>query len=317
SVDAGFIGVDEEYVELIDKELLIWKSAGSNTEYSFSELFSHNNTCIIAKSIASMLSISDVGEYVRITFYDPKVENDPGNITLFRVVGISGGIPGYFNFRSNEQSAYGGGILVSLDNYVRLMRVDNPGEPNMIIDKVFLNLEDKTVENIEETKEDIRLMYQDKNIIIDDAVSKIQFMEDMTERQSFLMEIILSFTIMISIFGLISSMYAIMLERKFEIGILRSMGMKIRNVRNMFLIESMILLLGSGIMGVIIGTYTAFLLETNMSIMTEMPAIFTLPYDTLFRVFLLSISIAFLGTYIILTRYLYKKTIMDIFRQTF
>ncbi|MFW9824804.1 MAG: ABC transporter permease, partial [Candidatus Thorarchaeota archaeon] len=317
SVDAGFIGVDEEYVELIDKELLIWKSERSNTDYSFNELFSHNNTCIIAKSIASMLSISDIGEYVRITFYDPKVENDPGNITLFRVVGISGGIPGYFNFRSNEQSAYGGGILVSLDNYMRLMRVDNPGDPNMIIDKVFLNLIDKTVENIEETKEDIRLMYQDKNIIIDDAVSKIKFMEDMTERQSFLMEIILSFTIMISIFGLISSMYAIMLERKFEIGILRSMGMKVRNVRNMFLIESMILLLGSGIMGVIIGTYTAFLLETNMSIMTEMPAIFTLPYDTLFRVFLLSISIAFIGTYIILTRYLYKKTIMDIFRQTF
>jgi ABC-type antimicrobial peptide transport system permease subunit len=95
------------------------------------------------------------------------------------------------------------------------------------------------------------------------------------------------------------------------------MGMKVRNVRNMFLIESMILLLGSGIMGVIIGTYTAFFLETNMSVMTEMPVIFTLPYDTLFRVFILSISFAFLGTYIILTRYLYKKTIMDIFRQTF
>ena len=157
-------------------------------------------------------------------------------------------------------SAYGGGVMVSLDNYVRLMKVDNPGESNMIVDKVFLNLIENTEENIKETKDDIRLMYQEKDIIIDDAISKINFMDEMTNRQAFLMEVILSFTIMISIFGLVSNMYAIMLERKFEVGILRSMGMKTRNVRNMFLIESMILLLSSGILGVIIGTFTGYLL---------------------------------------------------------
>ncbi|MFW9900151.1 MAG: ABC transporter permease, partial [Candidatus Thorarchaeota archaeon] len=121
----------------------------------------------------------------------------------------------------------------------------------------------------------------------------------------------------ISIFGLVSSMYAIMLERKFEIGILRSMGMKARNVRNMFSIESLTILLAAGIMGTIIGTFTAYLLESTMSLMTEMPVIFTLPWDTLLRVFILSISISALGTYIILIKYFYKKSIMDIFRQTF
>ncbi|MHA2277511.1 MAG: FtsX-like permease family protein, partial [Candidatus Kariarchaeaceae archaeon] len=208
-VDAGFIGVNEDFVNIIDKNLLIWKSAGSNTQYSFSQLFSHNNTCIIAASIASYLGISEVGQFIRMTFYDPKFENDPGNVTMFRVVGISGGIPGFFNFRTNEQSAYGGGIMVSTENYMRLMQVANPGELNMIVDKVFVNLIEKTEANIEETKEEISLMYQDKDIVIDDAVSKINFMEEMTQRQSFLMELILSFTIMISIFGLVSSMYSI------------------------------------------------------------------------------------------------------------
>ena len=317
AVDAGFIGINEEFVDLIDKNLLIWKSDGSNTEYSFNELFTHNDTCIIAKSIASLIGIRDVGEHVRITFFDPQIENDPGNVTLFRVVGISGGIPGFFNFRTNEMSAYGGGVMVSLENYMHLMKIDNPGESNMIVDKVFINLIEKSEENIKETKDDIRNMYQEKDIIIDDAISKINFMEAMTERQSFLMELILMFTIMISIFGLVSSMYAVILERKFEIGILRSMGMKTRNVRNMFLIESMIILLASGIMGTIIGTYTGYLLQTTMGLMTEMPTIFTLPIDTLLRVFILSISFAFLGTYVILVKFFYKKSIMDIFRQTF
>ncbi len=316
-VNAGFIGINEDFVDLIDRNLLIWKSDGSSTDYSFNELFTHNNTCIIAKSIASLIGISEVGKYVRITFYDPKVENDPGNVTLFRVVGISGGIPGFYNFRTNEMSAVGGGVMVSLENYMRLMKIDNPGESNMIVDKVFLNLIEKSEENIKETKDDIRAMYQEKDIIIDDAISKINFMEAMTERQAFLMELILMFTIIISIFGLVSSMYAIILERKFEIGILRSMGMKARNVRNMFLVESMIVLLSAGIMGTIIGTYTAYLMETNMSLMTEMPVVFTIPIDTLLRVFILSIAFAFLGTYVILVKFFYKKTIMDIFRQTF
>ncbi|MHA2007295.1 MAG: ABC transporter permease [Promethearchaeota archaeon] len=315
-VNSGFIGIEENFVDMIDKDLLIWKSEGSSTGYSFSELFTHNNTCIIAKSIANVLGINDVGQLIRLTFYDPLIEEDPGNSTIFRVVGISGGIPGFFNFRSNEMSAYGGGVMVSLDNYMRLMKVDNPGESEMIVDKLFLNLIENTEENIRETKEDIKLMYQEKDILIDDAVSKINFMEQMTNRQAFLMEVILSFTIMISIFGLVSNMYAIMLERKFEVGILRSMGMKSRNVQNMFLVESMILLLSSGILGVIIGTFTGYLLETNMGLMTELPIIFKIPYDTLFRVFAISISVGFLGTYIILIK-LSRQKIMDIFRETF
>ncbi|MFX0001076.1 MAG: ABC transporter permease [Candidatus Hodarchaeota archaeon] len=316
-VDAGFIGINEDFVDLINEDLLIWKSDGSSTSYSFNELFNHNNTCIIAKSIASRLGILDVGEHIRITFYDPKIEDDPGNVTIFRVVGISGGIPGFYNFRTNEMSARGGGVMVSLDNYMRLMKIENSGEKNMIVDKFFINLIDKAEENIKETKDDIRLMYQEKDILIDDAISKINFLNAMSERQSFLLELILTFTIMISIFGLVSSMYAIVIERKFEIGILRSMGMKVRNVRNMFLIESMTILLASGIMGTIIGTYTSYLLESTISLMTEMPVVFTIPWDTLLRVFILSISIAVLGTYIILIKYFYKKSIMDIFRQTF
>jgi len=320
-VKAGFIGINEDFVDLIDKALLIWKSDGSNTDYSFNELFTHNNTCIIAKSIADYIGVKEVGEYVRITFYRPEDYDNgplaPGNVTLFRVVGISGGIPGFYNFRSNEMSANGGGVMVSLENYMRLMKVENSGEPNMIVDKIFLNLVDKTEENIKETKDDINNMYQEKDIIIDDAISKINFFEAMTERQSFLMELILTFTVIISIFGLVSSMYAVILERKFEIGILRSMGMKKRNVRNMFLIESMITLLSAGVMGTIIGTFTAFILESTMALMSEMPIIFTIPMETLSRVFILSISFAFLGTYVILIKYFYKKSIMDIFRQTF
>ena len=315
-IEAGFIGVDEEFVKLIDQDLIIWSSPKSEYDYSFDKMFEENDTCILAKSIANILGVDEVGEKIRLTFYDPNIENDPGIVLQFIVAGISGGIPGFWNFRSSEGSAYGGGVMVSLDNYINLMNVKNAKEPDMIIDKIFINLRDKSEENIEETKDDISNLFRDRNFIVDDVITKVKFIEEMNDRQNALMEIILMFTIMISIFGLISSMYAIMLERKFEIGILRSMGMKSRNVRNMFLIESMILLFSAGIMGTLIGSYSAYLLETNIGLFTEMPVNYIIPVDTLLRVFISSVSIGIIGMYLILWK-MSKQNIMEIFRQTF
>jgi ABC-type antimicrobial peptide transport system permease subunit len=315
-IEAGFIGVNDDFTEMIDEDLLIWSSPDSDYDDSFDKMFENNDTCILAKSIASIIGVEEVGEKVRLTFYDPEIEDDPGNVMLFTVAGISGGIPGFWNFRSNERSAYGGGLMVSLDNYIRLMEVKDAHEPDMIVDKVFINLRDNSEDNIEETKDDIMNLFRDRNFIIDDVITKVNFIEEMNNRQNTLMEIILMFTIMISIFGLISSMYAIMLERKFEIGVLRSMGMKARNVRNMFLIESLVLLLSAGIMGTLIGSFSAYLLETNIGLFTETPVNYVIPIATLLRVFISSVVIGVIGMYIILWK-MSRQNIMEIFRQTF
>jgi len=186
----------------------------------------------------------------------------------------------------------------------------------MIIDKVFIKLVDTSVDSIEETKEEIEKLVMDTEYVLDDAISKVNFMQDMLESQNVLMEVILWFAIVIAIFGLVSTMYAIMLERKFEIGILRSMGMKAKDVRNLFLVESVIILLSSGTMGTIIGTYCAYLMETNLGLITEMPIVFSIPVDVLFRVFSISIIVGMLGIYLILIK-LSRQSVMDIFRQTF
>ncbi len=315
-IEIGFIGVEKDYYKLMDENLMIWSSPQSGFNYSFSQLYDYNNTCIIANSLASVLGINDVGEYIRLTFYNPKVDNDPGNVTLLRVVGISGGMPGFTNFKSSEATAEGGGIMVSTENYIHLMDVKNSGDSNMIIDKVFINLLDDSEETIEETKDEIDKLAMDKDYVLDDAITKVSFMKDMLDRQSVLMEVILWFAIVIAIFGLISTMYAIMLERKFEIGILRSMGMKAKDVRNLFLIESVIILLSSGTIGTIIGTYCAYLMETNLGLFTEMPIVFSIPVDVVIRVFSISIIVGILGMYLILIK-LSRQSVMDIFRQTF
>jgi ABC-type lipoprotein release transport system permease subunit len=315
-LEIGFIGIEKNYYKLMDNNLMIWSSPQSGFNYSFSQVFNNNNTCIIAKSLASVFGIDDVGEYIRLTFYNPQIPNDPGNITLFRVVGISGGMPGFYNFRTTEATAEGGGIMVSLDNYMRLMNVKDQWDAKMVVDKAFIQLKEDSEAIIEDTKEEIRDISTGKDYFLDDAITKVKMMTSMFERQSSLMEVVLWFAIIIAIFGLVSTMYAVMLERKFEIGILRSMGMKTRNVRNLFLVESLIIMLSSGTMGTIIGTFCAYLMETNLGLLTEMPIVFSIPMDVLFRVFSLSIFFGILGMYLILIK-LSRQSVMDIFRQTF
>ncbi|MFX1288840.1 MAG: FtsX-like permease family protein, partial [Promethearchaeota archaeon] len=118
-VEIGFIGIDSNYYKLMDKDLMIWSSPQSGYNYSFTQLFKENNTCIISKSLATVFGINDVGEYIRLTFYNPQIPGDLGNPMVFRVVGISGGMPGYYNFRTSEATAEGGGVIVALDNYIR------------------------------------------------------------------------------------------------------------------------------------------------------------------------------------------------------
>lgn len=314
SVDVKIVGVDERYLNLVDRNLFIWKSAGSGFDASFSAILDRNDAIIISKAIAAKIGVKEVGQKVRLTVRDPE-KGGTGNISFFEVVGISGGVPGFINFKSSEMTAENGGIMVSMDTYIELMSWPNGGK-DMIVDKIFINLADPSEENIRDTKQLINDMYMNNFFTLDDAITKIKFVEEMNEQFSSLSEILLTFTVIICIFGLISSMYATILERNLEIGILRALGMRIKEVRNMFLLESMILMISAGFMGVLIGSYSAYLMESNLSLLTELPTIFSIPIDTIIRVFGISVIIGIIGMYLILLR-LSRQTLMDIFRQTF
>jgi ABC-type antimicrobial peptide transport system permease subunit len=102
----------------------------------------------------------------------------------------------------------------------------------------------------------------------------------------------------------------------FEIGLLRAMGLKGKDVNSMFVIESLVLMLSSGTVGLFIGSYTAFMLMDNIAILMEMPISYVVSVPTLLRTYLLSISLCFIGIYMI-TYKIKKWSIMDIFRRTF
>jgi len=59
---------------------------------------------------------------------------------------------------------------------------------------------------------------------------------------------------------LLSSSYSTIIERKKEIGIIRTLGLKGKDITKLFTIESLIIMLSSGTVGVIVGWTTGLLL---------------------------------------------------------
>jgi len=53
-IEIGFIGVEKDFYKLMDENLMIWSSPQSGFNYSFSQLYDYNNTCIIANSLANI-----------------------------------------------------------------------------------------------------------------------------------------------------------------------------------------------------------------------------------------------------------------------
>ena len=127
--------------------------------------------------------------------------------------------------------------------------------------------------------------------------------------------ITLDATIVICLFGLISSSYSTIIERKKEIGIVRTLGLKGKEISRLFTIESLIIMLSSGTVGVFVGWTTGLLLSVSMNLTSGLPNIPQFPLTDMIFVFVLSIVFTLIGMKVLLNKSR-KKKIVDIYRET-
>lgn len=317
--EVGVCAITPEYLNVVDQRLITWDTlSGSNME-SFDKVFEEPQSAIIAKNLADYFGITELGQYIRVTFeqYNAETDTHYSNITLFKVVGISRGIPGFWNFRSSSAQTWQGGILINMDNYCKYMNWGDPENPEMPVDKILIKLTRHDDKTIQETEEYLQAFFSEKyKYKVTQAITLINMVKSQNKTVSDILEVVLFAAIIISLFGLISTMYSTLLERMFEIGILRAMGMKSHEVRSLFIAESLTIVLAAGGLGTIIGSLIAYLLQYQMGMLLEMPIIFALNVGTLLRTFGACILVSIIGMFII-TRKISKWSIMDILRQTF
>lgn len=302
------LGIDEEYPFTI-KNKYIEMTAGT-TKDSFDDLFNDDDifTCIISEAIAIELSLH-FDELIRIIVH----RGNEMEIYAFRIVGIAKKMPGFaMEFASSRQRAVMGGVLISQVTYIEIM--DIPPVP--YLDKVFIKLRENTKSVTNYVINQINDNYQkDYNYELVNLQSMITQQQGSFFVLDTLFTLIAMTTVFICIFGLLSSSYSTIIERKKEIGIVRTLGLKGKDINRLFIIESLIIMISSGVIGTLVGWFTAWLVTSNLTLLTEMPEVLTIPWDNIIIIFSISLILIIVGMQILL-RKARKKKIVEIYRET-
>lgn len=303
-------GIDNNFADALYDQEFIVMSEGDQIQ-AFNAIFNESQiNIIISAAIASDLRVH-LGDVARLTF-TRGTEEEP---FICRVVGVAKSMPGTqgrFSESGIGSAFRRGGVLMSADNYIKCMNV--PGGEDAYIDQIFVKVQSgyDHIEIANEIKEKFGTTY---DINIDITSQGIDEAEESFLVVKYLFLGILIGTVLIALFGLIASSYSSILERKREIGILRTLGLYGKEVERMFLIENMILLLSSSTSGGIIGFLMALGLTENMTLFTQTPRIIAVPWDIIGIIYSVSIITLIIGMRILMRKLRYQNLI-EIFRET-
>nr|MDO8085692.1 FtsX-like permease family protein [Candidatus Sigynarchaeum springense] len=321
---AAFIGIDENYTKIIPSNLMEVNGGAATVNRLFETT---GNNIIISRAVADYASL-EVGDNVRLTFYDPKNDYrrvDP--IVNATIIGISDGMPGFWQFRQMRLASFYGGVMCSKQNYIEWMDMQ-ANATNMPVSKIFVDTYSTSTHDLDVLRNNIDRTFSDTlksdgqplQFAVEHAQSRIDRILESLDTVSLLFTTILFFAILSALFGLMSSVYSTVIERKREIGVLKAVGLHNSQTRNMFMMESVIILLASSISGAVIGILSSYINSYQQTAITEVPlaAILdpaNLPWETMLLSFSVSLAICLVGMVLLLRR-VSKMEIMEIFRAT-
>ncbi len=189
--------------------------------------------------------------------------------------------------------------------------------PIPYLDRIFIKLREDKLSASHIIEEKINENYQGEyNYDITDLARRIAQQESAFFVLDTLFTLIALTTVFICIFGLLSSSYSTIIERKKEIGIVRTLGLKGKEINRLFILESLIIMISSGTIGIAVGWLTSWLVTSQMmGTLIGMPNVLYVPWTTIILIYGLSVVMIFFGMKILL-RKARKQKIVEIYRET-
>ena len=229
----------------------------------------------------------------------------------FQVVAICETLAGFDNFRSRVANAIGSGMLMPMSSFRDLTR-NVPYEAKMV--RYFLKVSgDEAAQKAAATEIRDRFDLRFRFGVRSAAEQKREAQVVYWTTQVFF-GLLLAVAVVISVFALIASMATAVIERRWEMGMLRALGLRRSQLFRMFLGEALGLTLSAGVAGGAIGFTLAWLFVLEAGSLAEIPVVFTMPYVTFFATFAISVVAGAVAAYLP-TRGLLQKTAAEILRQ--
>lgn len=244
---------------------------------------------ILSQAAARYLEVRR-GDLVRLSFRLGSARKDG----RFRVEAVCSAMPGFDNFRSRVAHAVGSGLLLPLSSFQTMTReVPTDALQSRFFVKTTGGSVQKSVAQKIRDDFDIRYRFGVKSTVErSDEARKLYWATQI------LFGLLLAVAIAIAVFALIASMATAAIERRWEIGVLKALGLRRGQLFRIFLGEAVVLTLSAGLVGGGIGFSLAYLFVLQAAALIEVPVVFTMPYLTFLATFAISLAAGAVAAYL-------------------
>jgi putative ABC transport system permease protein len=252
----------------------------------FDVILSEPDTIILGAGYAEYMDLG-VGDVVRV------VGEGQDHVVNMRVVGLIERMAGFEGFSRNEQYVRWGRStgFVSLDTYIRL--TNDPGvEPvcargscsmaereQHIIRRILATTNDGVDEA--EVVGNLRELFADRSDIwVQSTAESIRTTEQSMRTMRVLMLIMTILSFVTSVFGVFAVVYVAVYVRRLEIGMLKAIGMRRRDLVGAFALEAVMMTVSASLAGVTAGTVLGYVFYISNNLMRNTPTQLTFDWLT-------------------------------------
>jgi putative ABC transport system permease protein len=227
-----------------------------------------------------------------------------------RVEAVCSGMPGFHQaFRAREGNAQGSGLLLSSRTFDRLTK-DAPREA--FHGFALVRVKGPARETASRVRERLGLKYR---LGVECAEEEKREAEVLYWATQVLFAMLLGAAVAIALFGLVASMATAAIERRWEIGVLKAVGLRRGHLYRVFAAEAVTLTVSAGLLGGGMGYLLAWLFVAQAAVLMEMPIVFTMPWITFAATFAVCV-VAGLAASWLPTRRLLGRPVAEILRGT-
>ena len=251
SVDTKFTATDGSYVRIQNTEMI------KGTFFTDEEANSGANVIVLGFDVAKALfpNGNEIGQVVKIKVPDNNpLDTNVSNSIPFRVIGVQKKL-GTVTFQNQDDQVFipfsiGQRQILGID-YIQFARIK--------IDDAI---------NVKVAMEDIKRVLREQHRIRDaenddfsvrDLADALKLLTGITDTLRIFLALMAGISLVVGGIGIMNIMLVTVSERTREIGLRKAIGATQINIRNQFLLESIVLTFTGGIFGIILGVIVSYL----------------------------------------------------------